>query len=111
MQAIVELAVRGQVDLAVNEGVRVEDAQTKLQAMLGPGFQVETPAELNLKLWEAKRNGLVSKEEKGTSCCYAMQDKFWVTDPDNVQWEVYYFHQDSEFNDPHYEDQEQKTCC
>jgi putative ABC transport system permease protein len=32
------------IDLAVNDGVRVEDAQAKLQAMLGPGFQVETPS-------------------------------------------------------------------
>ncbi len=32
------------IDLAVNEGVRVEEAQAKLQAMLGPGFQVETPS-------------------------------------------------------------------
>jgi len=32
------------VDLAVNDGIRVEDVQTKLQAMLGPGFQVETPS-------------------------------------------------------------------
>lgn len=32
------------IDLAVNEGVRVEDERAKLQAMLGPGFQVETPS-------------------------------------------------------------------
>ncbi len=32
------------IDLAVNEGVRVEDVQAKLQSMLGPGFQVETPS-------------------------------------------------------------------
>ena len=32
------------IDLAVNDGVRVEDVQAKLQSTLGPGFQVETPA-------------------------------------------------------------------
>lgn len=75
------------------------------------GFQVETLEDLNIKLWEAKKKGLVSKQEKETNCCYAKQDKFWVTDPDNFQWEVYYFHADAEFNDPHYEEHVQKTCC
>ena len=75
------------------------------------GFQVETEEELNLRLWEAKKKNLVAKEETGTNCCYAKQDKFWVNDPDGVQWEVYYFHEDVEFNDPHYEMTEAKACC
>lgn len=75
------------------------------------GFQVETIEDLNLKLWDAKKKNLVAKEEVGTSCCYAKQDKFWVNDPDGVQWEVYYFHEDVEFNDPHYETTEASACC
>jgi len=75
------------------------------------GFQVETLDELNVKLTEAKTKNLVTKEEVGTNCCYAKQDKFWVNDPDNVQWEVYYFHEDAEFNDPHYEMNETSACC
>ncbi len=75
------------------------------------GFQVETIEDLNIKLWEAKKKNLVTKEEVGTNCCYAKQDKFWVTDPDGVKWEVYYFHEDAEFNDPHYEMKETQACC
>jgi catechol 2,3-dioxygenase-like lactoylglutathione lyase family enzyme len=75
------------------------------------GFQVETLEDLNIKLWEAKKKNLVAKEEIGTNCCYAKQDKFWVNDPDGVQWEVYYFHEDAEFNDPHYESTEAQACC
>ena len=75
------------------------------------GFQVETPAELESKLTHAKKQNLVTKEEMGTNCCYAKQDKFWVKDPDNVQWEVYYFHEDAAFNDPHYETAEAAACC
>ena len=75
------------------------------------GFQVETPEDLNIQLWEAKKKNLVSKEETGTNCCYAKQDKFWVTDPDGVQWEVYYFHTDSEFNDPHEYTDDHSVCC
>ncbi|MEO6303527.1 MAG: ArsI/CadI family heavy metal resistance metalloenzyme [Bacteroidia bacterium] len=75
------------------------------------GFQVETIEELNNRLSDAKNKGLVSKEEIGTNCCYAKQDKFWATDPDGVQWEVYNFHEDAEFNDPHYEMSESTACC
>jgi len=75
------------------------------------GFQVETVEDLNLRLWEAKKKNLVAKEEVGTNCCYAKQDKFWVNDPDGVQWEVYYFHADADFNDPHYESEEATACC
>ena len=75
------------------------------------GFQVETVEEMNNRLVNARAQGIVSKEEIGTSCCYAVQDKFWATDPDGVQWEVYYFHEDAEFNDPHYELQDASACC
>lgn len=89
----------------------VENAERVQQNFGHLGFQVETIEDLNLKLWEAKKKNLVSKEETGTNCCYAKQDKFWVTDPDGVQWEVYYFHEDVEFNDPHYENAEATVCC
>jgi catechol 2,3-dioxygenase-like lactoylglutathione lyase family enzyme len=75
------------------------------------GFQVETIEELNAKLQLAKSKNLVTREEIGTNCCYAKQDKFWANDPDDVQWEVYYFHADAEFNDPHYEMKDASACC
>jgi catechol 2,3-dioxygenase-like lactoylglutathione lyase family enzyme len=34
--------------------------------------------------------GLASVEERGTTCCYAKQDKFWVQGaPDGETWEIY----------------------
>ncbi len=33
--------------------------------------------------------GLVTRDEMGTSCCYAVQDKTWVRDPDGNEWEVF----------------------
>ena len=34
--------------------------------------------------------GLASVDERGTTCCYAKQDKFWVKGaPDGEPWEVY----------------------
>ena len=75
------------------------------------GFQLETVEEMSEWLNKARLQGIVSKEEIGTSCCYAIQDKFWATDPDGVQWEVYYFHEDAEFNDPHNASQDASACC
>lgn len=34
--------------------------------------------------------GLASIAERGTTCCYAKQDKFWVENaPDGKRWDVY----------------------
>jgi len=40
--------------------------------------------------------GLVSVDERDTTCCYARQDKFWVEGaPDGEHWEVYTVLEDS----------------
>lgn len=33
--------------------------------------------------------GLIPREEMQTDCCYALQDKAWVHDPDGNEWEVF----------------------
>ncbi|QEL20893.1 ArsI/CadI family heavy metal resistance metalloenzyme [Limnoglobus roseus] len=40
-----------------------------------------------------ERAGYSTIREDGVECCYALQTKFWVTDPDGVRWEVYTVHQ------------------
>ncbi|MCE3008650.1 MAG: VOC family protein [Bacteroidetes bacterium] len=75
------------------------------------GFRVDSPEALERQLAAAQAAGLPIRQEQGTRCCYALQDKFWVEDPDGVQWEVYYFHADSQFNDPRYEAEAASACC
>ena len=36
--------------------------------------------------------GLATREEMGADCCYALQDKVWVRDPDGHGWEVFVVH-------------------
>ncbi len=43
--------------------------------------------------WE--EHGLVPREEMQTTCCYALQDKAWVHDPDDNEWEVFTVIQDN----------------
>jgi catechol 2,3-dioxygenase-like lactoylglutathione lyase family enzyme len=33
--------------------------------------------------------GLVTRDEMQTNCCYALQDKTWIHDPDGTEWEVF----------------------
>jgi len=63
------------------------------------GIQVKTKEELNEKLNLARGHKLVESEEAEVACCYAIQDKFWVNDPDGYEWEVYHFLDDVELND------------
>ena len=53
------------------------------------GLQVESSEEvLEMgKRWQ--ENGLITLEEMQTDCCYALQDKTWVQDPDGNRWEVF----------------------
>jgi hypothetical protein len=48
------------------------------------------------QLARVKDAGLAVSEEMGVNCCHANQDKFWVKDPDGVEWEVYHLNYDLE---------------
>ena len=60
------------------------------------GVQVDSPAVVMRELRRVKAAGLPVREEMGVDCCHANQDKFWVTDPDGVEWEVYHLNYDLE---------------
>lgn len=43
-----------------------------------------------------EESGLVSVDERGSTCCYAKQDKFWVENaPNGERWEIYTVLEDS----------------
>jgi len=49
-------------------------------------FSTEAVAAATARLRAA---GLPTDEQYGTDCCYALQDKVWVRDPDGNRWEVF----------------------
>ena len=53
------------------------------------GIRVGSTDEVRRWRSDLKARGIVSDEEKREACCYALQDKFWLTDPDGNRWEVY----------------------
>ena len=53
------------------------------------GIEVETPQEVGDAQTRLATDGLETIVEDGVTCCYAVQDKVWVHDPDNAPWEIY----------------------
>lgn len=54
------------------------------------GIEVEDVDAVDREQRRLTAAGLASRDERGTTCCYATQDKFWVTGtPDGEPWEVY----------------------
>jgi len=53
------------------------------------GVEVAATAEVFAAVGRLTEQGLATATEKGTTCCYAVQDKVWVTGPGGERWEVY----------------------
>jgi len=53
------------------------------------GVEVETPEEVQAATGRLLFQGLDPDVQESTTCCYAIQDKAWVNDPDGAPWEVY----------------------
>lgn len=60
------------------------------------GFQVENQEEVLQHKDRLEKLGLFAQEEMDATCCYAAQDKFWVSDPDGNEWEFFYTKADVE---------------
>jgi catechol 2,3-dioxygenase-like lactoylglutathione lyase family enzyme len=80
----------GPLNLALSDGAPVE-GHGHVDHM---GLQVATREEVARQLARVKAAGLPVREEMGVDCCHANQDKFWVEDPDGVDWEVYVLNHD-----------------
>ncbi|HLK12471.1 MAG TPA: ArsI/CadI family heavy metal resistance metalloenzyme [Candidatus Binatia bacterium] len=53
------------------------------------GVRLPGTGDVASELVRVKGHGLEILEQKGTTCCYAKADKFWVRDADGVPWELY----------------------
>lgn len=59
------------------------------------GIQFDNREALNEVYARLLQKNLVSEARNTGVCCYARQDKFWVTDPDGYEWELYYLVEDT----------------
>jgi catechol 2,3-dioxygenase-like lactoylglutathione lyase family enzyme len=74
------------------------------------GFQVDNTEQVLAMGERLRQANLVLIDEMNTTCCYAVQDKVWVYDPDGNAWEIFYTKEDSEFESAG-EPQDVSLCC
>lgn len=72
--------------LIESNGLRGSGAATALNHL---GIEVETPEQVHSETERLSGVGLLPRVEEATTCCYALQEKAWVSDPDGAPWEVY----------------------
>ncbi|HWG95659.1 MAG TPA: ArsI/CadI family heavy metal resistance metalloenzyme [Nitrospira sp.] len=60
------------------------------------GIEVETVEEI--AEWKARlqREGILKRVEDNIACCFARQDKLWLSDPDGNAWEIFTVHEQLE---------------
>jgi catechol 2,3-dioxygenase-like lactoylglutathione lyase family enzyme len=53
------------------------------------GIEVDSAEKVRAETARLAAEGLATDVEDATTCCYATQDKVWVTGPSGERWEVY----------------------
>ena len=71
------------------------------------GVEVETTGQVTGATARLAAEGLPTATEEDTACCYAVQDKVWVTAPGGEPWEVYVVKSDADVLDK----AESSVCC
>ncbi len=78
------------LNLTLNEGpVKDRGALSHL------GIQVGSTEDVMTVRQQWMDAGLITRDEMQTNCCYALQDKTWIHDPDGNEWEVFVVLQDN----------------
>lgn len=72
------------LNLTLNQGVVRERG-----ALSHLGIQVSSTDDVLATRQRWIDEGLITRDEMQTNCCYAKQDKAWVHDPDGNEWEVF----------------------
>jgi catechol 2,3-dioxygenase-like lactoylglutathione lyase family enzyme len=72
------------LNLTLNEG----EGMTR-GALNHLGIEVQDTAQVLAAKKRFADAGLVTVDEMNVDCCFALQDKVWITDPDGNRWEVF----------------------
>lgn len=79
------------INLALSQGLPDVSSEGVVHHL---GIQVDSTKTVMAHLARVKAVGIPVHEEIGVNCCHANQDKFWVRDPDGIEWEVYHLNYD-----------------
>lgn len=53
------------------------------------GVQVKSVSEVHVAIDRFQAAGIATLSEEALTCCYAVLDKVWATDPDGHKWEAF----------------------
>lgn len=84
---------------------RLDEPALMLALVAGAGgsdakrhYGVELTSASVLEGWQQRLRdaGMTPRPERDVTCCYAVADKFWVSDPDGNDWEFWVFKSDAD---------------
>ncbi len=75
------------------------------------GVEVASTDEVRAATERLSAAGLDTEVRDNTTCCYAVQDKVWVDDPDGAPWEIYTVLADAPTAEPPVADVCGADCC
>ncbi len=82
------------------------DSETTVREGAHYGIVVEDTADVDAAITRLQAAGYPVDVEKEETCCYAVQNKVWATDPDGRRWETYFVLAETEERD-----NDGTTCC
>ncbi len=82
------------------------DPRTDVREGAHYGVVVDAPAEVDAAIERLRAANYPIDIETEETCCYAVQNKVWATDPDGRRWETYYVLAETEGRDG-----DAGTCC
>lgn len=80
-----------EIHLALGAGL---EAASRSGALSHLGIRVGSKDEVHRWKIDLRARGIAVEEEQHGECCYALQEKFWLADPDGNRWEIYTVLQD-----------------
>jgi catechol 2,3-dioxygenase-like lactoylglutathione lyase family enzyme len=94
--------------LVLLEGEPGEPGQPSAPTVLDHlGIEVDSTDAVTSAAGRLAAEGLATLEEQDTACCYAVQDKVWVSGPGKEPWEVYVVKGDAD----NLAREEDSACC
>lgn len=71
----------------------MQSGHGKLSQVSHLGIEVDSPDEVMKWQKRLTEAGLVKLVESDSKCCFARQDKVWITDPDGNSWEIFHVYE------------------
>ncbi len=82
------------------------NAETNVREGAHYGVAVDRPEDVDAAIVRLRAAGYPIEVETTQTCCYAVQNKVWATDPDGRRWETYYVTEEVGERD-----NDATTCC